>query len=89
MAEEAARHEPRVVWRRLVGEPLQGRVFAVWPARSAHPLAARFGEVVARAQSDSGSRSAGGGDRPGPVGSVPGLAGIGDSTGPWAVVHDG
>ncbi|WP_079145910.1 LysR substrate-binding domain-containing protein [Streptomyces lydicus] len=90
VAEEAARHEPRVVWRRLAGEPLRGHVFAAWPRRSAHPLAARFGEVVARAQSDSGGRNdGGGGGRPGPVGSVPGLAGIGDSTGPWAVVYDG
>ncbi|MEU5472061.1 LysR family transcriptional regulator [Streptomyces lydicus] len=86
LAEEAARHEPRVVWRRLAGEPLQGRVFAVRPTRSAHPLAARFAEVVARAQSDSGSGSGSG--RPGTVGNLPGLAGIGDSTGPWAVVYD-
>ncbi|MFD8324381.1 LysR family transcriptional regulator [Streptomyces lydicus] len=88
LAEEAARHEPRVVWRRLTGEPLQGRVYAVRPTRSAHPLAARFAEAVARARSDSGSGSGSGSGRPGTVGSLLGLAGIGDSTGPWAVVYD-
>ncbi|RDI64023.1 LysR family transcriptional regulator [Nocardia pseudobrasiliensis] len=42
-----ARKEPRVVWRRLTGEPLRRRLSLAWPTSAPHPLAARLAELIA------------------------------------------
>jgi DNA-binding transcriptional LysR family regulator len=42
----AARREPRVHWRPLLGNPVVWRIRPAWPASAAHRQAARFGEVA-------------------------------------------
>lgn len=45
--ESAARREPRIAWRPLVGAPLVKRTSAAWPARAGHPAAPMFGQLAA------------------------------------------
>ncbi|MER7461120.1 LysR family transcriptional regulator [Micromonospora sp. NPDC126480] len=44
--ENAARREPRVVWRPLTDHPLHRTTSAAWPAQSPHPAAERFAEIA-------------------------------------------
>jgi DNA-binding transcriptional LysR family regulator len=67
-----ARREPRVTWRPITGEPLRRATSAVWPARSPHPAAQRFAEVVATTLKEGAS----------PPIAVPAQ----DAVRPWSVV---
>lgn len=70
--ENAARREPRVVFRPLAGHPLHRTISAAWPTQSPHPAAEQFAEIAAETLNEA---------TPAPM-TIPGP----DEARPWSIV---